>query len=67
MRSYVTWINKKALLIDEIDDKVLVTAFTNGLQSEEFLFSIYMNDLKTMANLLYLATKYMNAKDAKTP
>ena len=40
LRSYVTWINKEALLID----KVLVTTFTNGLQSKEFLFSIYKND-----------------------
>ena len=44
LRSYLTWINKKALLIDEVDDKVLVTTFTNGLQSKEFLFSIYKND-----------------------
>ena len=64
LRSYVTWFNKEALLIDEADDKVLVTAFTNRLQSEEFLFSIYKNDLKTMTNMLYKATKYMNAEDA---
>ena len=44
LRSYVTWINKETLLIDEIDDKVLVMAFTNGLQSKEFLFSNYKND-----------------------
>ena len=51
-------------MINEADDKVLVTAFTNGLQSEEFLFSIYKNDPKTMGDILYKATKYMNAKDA---
>ena len=53
LRSYVTWINKETLLIDEVDDKVLVTAFTNGLQSKEFLFSIYKNDPKMMADMLY--------------
>ena len=57
LRSYVTRINKKDLLIDKVDDKVLVTAFTNGLQSKEFLFSIYLNDLKMMADILYQATK----------
>ena len=51
LRSYVTWFNKEALLIDKVDDKVLVTAFTNGLQSREFLFSIYKNDLKTMFDM----------------
>ena len=63
LRSYVTQFNKEALLIEEADDKVLVTTFTNGLQSGKFLFSIYKNDLKTMANMLYKATKYMNVED----
>ena len=31
LRSYVTHFNKKALLIDEADRKVLITAFTGGL------------------------------------
>ena len=56
--------NKEALLIVEADDKVLVTNFTNGLCSKEFFFSIYKNDLKTMTNMLYRATKYMNVDDA---
>ena len=51
-------------MIDEADDKVLVTAFTNGLQSRKFLFSIYKNNPKTMADMLYKAMKYINAKDA---
>lgn len=46
-----------ALLIDEADDDVLVTAFTSGLQLGEFLFSIYKNDLKTMVEMLYKAMK----------
>ena len=50
-------------MIDEADNKVLVTAFTNGLQSREFLFSIYKNDPKKMADMLYKATKYMNMED----
>ena len=60
---YVTHFNKEALLIDEVDDKVLVTAFTNKLQLGEFLFSIYKNDLKTMTDMLYKAMKYMNTED----
>ena len=52
LRSYVTRFNKEVLLIDEADDKVLVTAFTNGLQLREFLFSIYKNDLKIMTDML---------------
>ena len=49
LRSYVTRFNKKALLIDEVYNKVLVTAFIWRLWLGEFLFSLYKNDLKTMA------------------
>ncbi|XP_075663069.1 uncharacterized protein LOC142632577 [Castanea sativa] len=64
LRSYMNHFNKEALLIDETDDKVLVTTFTNRLQPGEFFFSIYKNNLKMMADMLYKATKYMNAEDA---
>ena len=49
--------------LSEADDKILVVAFTNGLRKGRFLFSLYKNDLKTMSNFLYKATKYMNAED----
>ena len=64
LRSYVTQFNKEALLIDEADDKVLVTTFMNGLHLRKFLFSVYKNGSKTMTGMLYWATKYINAEDA---
>ena len=64
LRSYITRFNKEALSINEVNDKILVAAFTNGLQKGKFLFSLYKNDSKTMSDVLYKATKYMNAKDA---
>ena len=64
LRSYITRFNKEALSIDEADDKILVAAFTNGLQKGKFLFSLYKNNPKTMSEVLYRATKYMNAEDA---
>ena len=63
LRSYITRFNKEALSIDEVDDKILVAAFTNGLRKGKFLFSLYKNDPKTMSEVLYRATKYMNAED----
>ena len=63
LRSYISRFNKEALSIDEANDKILVTAFTNGLQKGKFLFSLYKNDPKTMSEVLYRATKYMNAED----
>ena len=64
LRSYITRFNKEAISIDEADDKILVAAFTNGLQKGKFMFSLYKNNPKTMLDVLYRATKYMNAEDA---
>ena len=64
LRSYITRFNKEAFSIDEADDKILVATFTNGLLKGKFLFSLYKNDPKTMLDVLYRATKYMNAEDA---
>ena len=64
LRFYISHFNKEALSIDEVDDKILVAAFTNGLRKGKFLFFLYKNDPKTMSEVLYRATKYMNAEDA---
>ncbi|XP_075663057.1 uncharacterized protein LOC142632563 [Castanea sativa] len=64
LRSYIARFNKKALSIDEADDKILIAAFTNGPRKGKFLFSLYKNDSKTMSDVLYWATKYMNTEDA---
>ena len=64
LRSYITRFNKEALPIDEADDKILVATFTNCLRKGKFLFPLYKNDPKTMSEVLYRATKYMNAEDA---
>ena len=64
LKSYITHFNKEALSIDEANDKILIVAFTNGLQKRKFLFSLYKNDPNTMSDVLYKATKYMNAEDA---
>ena len=60
LRSYITRFNKEAFLIDEANNKILVTAFTNGLRKGKFLFSLYKNDPKTMSNVLYREIKYIN-------
>ena len=64
LRSYISHFNKEALSIDKVDDKILMAALTNGLRNGKFLFSLYKNDPNTMSEVLYRATKYMNAKDA---
>ena len=63
LRSYINRFNKEAFSIDEADNKILVAAFTNGLRKGKFLFFLYKNDPKTMSEVLYRATKYMNVED----
>ena len=64
LRSYITCFNNKALSINKVDNMILVAAFTNGLRNGKFLFSLYKNDPKTMSDVLYRVTKYMNTEDA---
>ena len=64
LRSYIARFNKEALSIDKANDKILVAAFINGLRKGKFLFSLYKNDPKTMSDVLYRATKYMDVEDA---
>ena len=63
-RSYITCFNKEPLSIDEANDKILIATFTNGLRKGKFLFSLYKNNPKTMLDVLYKATKYINEDDA---
>ena len=63
MRSYIARFNKEALSIDEANDKILIAEFMNGLRNSKFLFSLYKYDPKTMIDVLYRVTKYMNAED----
>ena len=63
LRSYITHSNKKAFSIDEANDKILIATFTNRLRKGKFLFSLYKNDPKTMSDIFYRATKYMNVED----
>ena len=64
LRSYIVLFNKEALLIDEADNEILMATFTNGLRKGQFLISLYKNDPKTMSDVLYRATKYMNTENA---
>ena len=55
---------QETLEVDEANDKVQLTTFKAGLKSREFVVSLAKNPLKTMAEMLLKAPKYINAKDA---
>ena len=64
LRSYLTRFNKETLLVNEADDKVVLTAFISGLQLRDFLFSVYKDPPNSMAEMMYEAQRYMNGEEA---
>ena len=64
LRSYVKRFTYETLEVDEADDKVQLTTFKAGLRSRDLVASLAKNPLKTMAEMLLKAQKYMNAEDA---
>ena len=50
--------------MDEMDDKLLLVAFHNGVNSDLFTHKLYKQEPQTVAELVYSAQNFMNAKDA---
>jgi hypothetical protein len=50
--------------VDGADDKMVLTAFISGLQSGDFLFSVYKDPPTSMSEMMYEAQRYMNGEDA---
>jgi hypothetical protein len=55
LRSYLVRFNKEPLLVDGAHDKVVLTAFISGLQSGDFLFSVYKDPPNSMTEMMYEA------------
>ena len=55
LRSFITHFNRKALTVDEMDDKLLLVAFHNGVSSDLFIHKLYDQEPQTMAELIHSA------------
>ena len=49
--------------MDEMDDKLLLAAFHNGVNSDLFIHKFYEKKPQTMAELVHSAQNFMNAED----
>ena len=49
--------------MDEMDDKLLLAAFHNGVNSDLFLHKLYEQEPQTMVELVHSAQNFMNAED----
>ncbi|XP_075645103.1 uncharacterized protein LOC142616102 [Castanea sativa] len=64
MQSFITRVNREALMLDEMDHKLLLAAFHNGVNSNLFIHKLYEQEPQTMAELVYSTQNFMNAKYA---
>ena len=64
LRSFITRFNREALSVDEADDKLLLAAFHNEVNSDLFIHKLYEKESQSMAELVHSAQNFMNAEDA---
>ena len=64
LRSFITRFNRQDLTVDEVDDKLLLAAFHNGVNSDLFIHKLYEKEPQSMAKLVHSAQKFMNEEDA---
>ncbi|XP_030924225.1 uncharacterized protein LOC115951179 [Quercus lobata] len=64
LRSFITCFNREALSVDEADDKLLLAAFHNGVNSDLFIHKLYEKEPQSMAELVHSTQNFMNAEDA---
>ena len=64
LRSFITRFNREALTVDEVDDKLLLAAFHNGVNSDLFIHKLYEKEPQSMAKLVHSAQNFMNVEDA---
>lgn len=49
--------------MDKVDDKLLLAAFHNGVNSDLFIHKLYEKEPQSMAKLVHSAQNFMNTKD----
>ena len=60
----MTRFNREALTVDEMDNKLLLVAFHNGVNSSLFIHKLYEQKPQIMAELVHSAQSFMNAENA---
>ena len=53
--SFITHFNREALTVDEMDDKLLLAAFHNGVNFDLFMHKLYEQEPQTMVEFVHSA------------
>ena len=64
LQSFITRFKREALIMDEMDDKLLLAAFHIGVNSNLFIHKLYEQKPQTMTKLVHSTQNFMNAEDA---
>ena len=62
--SFITHFNREALTVDEMDNKLMLSTFHNGVSSDLFIHKLYDQEPQIMAELIHSTQNFMNAEDA---
>lgn len=63
LRDYDSRFNQEVLQLDDVDKKVVLTAFMGGLLPTKFLFSLSKSPPSSTVKLMLRTQKHMNAED----
>ena len=63
LQSFITHFNGEALTVEKMDDKLLLVAFHNGVNSNLFIHKLYELEPQIMAELVHSAHNFMNIED----
>ena len=64
LSSFISRFNREALLVDEMDKKILLATFYNGVSSNLFIHKLYGQEPQMMAELIHSTQSFMNIEDA---
>ena len=51
------------MIVDEMEDKLLLAAFHNGVNFDLFIHKLYKQEPQTMAELIHSAQNFTNVED----
>ena len=59
----ITRFNREDQTVDEMDDKLILAAYHNVINSDLFIYKLYEQEPQTMAELVHLAQNFLNVED----
>ena len=63
LHTFISCFNREGLLVGEMDDKILLATFYNGVTLDLFIHKLYDQEPQTMAKLIHSTQSFKNAVD----